>query len=44
MKWLTVIQAKAQARWGALQESLLDAVFDFAAKMIRALVEADYLI
>lgn len=44
MKWIIVINGKAPARWGALNESLLDAVFHFPAKMIRALVEADYLI
>jgi hypothetical protein len=44
MKWLIVINGKAPAHWGALKESLLDAVFDFPAKTTRALVEADYLI
>jgi hypothetical protein len=27
MKWLIVINGKAPAHWGALKESLLDAVF-----------------
>lgn len=44
MKWTIVINGKAPARWGDLKESLLDAVFYSPAKMIRALVEADYLI